>query len=72
MGGQTQLLAKPLVVVPRGKDGVDQADNIISQTGLPVYSTEMDIGVADDTQQATIMKDIVTPLWTNENVKGVT
>jgi endo-1,4-beta-xylanase len=47
-------------------------DKIISQTGLPVYITEMDIGVADDTQQAQIMKDIVTPLWANANVKGFT
>jgi endo-1,4-beta-xylanase len=46
--------------------------NIITQTGLPVYITEMDIGVADDTQQAQIMKDIVTPLWANDNVKGFT
>ncbi|HEX7508808.1 MAG TPA: endo-1,4-beta-xylanase [Polyangia bacterium] len=47
-------------------------DKIISQTGLPVHITEMDIGVADDTQQAQIMKDIVTPLWANANVKGMT
>jgi endo-1,4-beta-xylanase len=46
--------------------------NIITQTGLPVYITEMDIGVADDTQQAQIMKDIVTPLWNNAQVKGFT
>ena len=44
--------------------------NIISQTGLPVYITEMDIGIADDTQQSTIMKDVVTPFWANDNVKG--
>ncbi len=48
------------------------ANSIISQTGLPIYITEMDIGIADDTQQATIMKDVVTPLWSNDNVKGFT
>ncbi len=32
----------------------------------------MDIGVADDNQQATIMKDVVTPLWSNDSVKGFT
>jgi len=47
-------------------------NNIISQTGLPVYITEMDLGIADDTQQATTMKDLVTEFWTNENIKGVT
>jgi GH35 family endo-1,4-beta-xylanase len=34
--------------------------------------TEIDIGVADDNQQLKIMKDIVEPLWKNENVKGWT
>jgi endo-1,4-beta-xylanase len=47
-------------------------ENIISQTGLPVYITEMDIGVADDSQQLSIMKSIVEPLWANDNVKGFT
>jgi endo-1,4-beta-xylanase len=47
-------------------------DKIISQTGLPVYITEMDIGVADDSQQSQIMQDIVKPLWANDNVKGFT
>jgi endo-1,4-beta-xylanase len=47
-------------------------DKIISQTGLPIYITEMDIGKADDAQQAQIMKDVVTPLWANDNVKGFT
>jgi endo-1,4-beta-xylanase len=47
-------------------------NNIIKGTSLPVYITEMDIGVADDTQQATIMKDIVTELWNLDQVKGMT
>lgn len=47
-------------------------DKIITQTSLPVYITEMDIGVADDSQQSKIMQDIVKPLWENDNVKGFT
>jgi endo-1,4-beta-xylanase len=46
--------------------------DIVSQTGLPVYITELDIGVADDTQQATIMRDLVTTFWNNPNVLGIT
>jgi endo-1,4-beta-xylanase len=48
------------------------ADNIINATNLPMYITEMDIGVADDNQQASIMKDVVTSLWNKSNVKGFT
>jgi endo-1,4-beta-xylanase len=46
--------------------------NIISQTGLPVYITEMDVGEADDNTQLTKIKDVVTPLWANDQVKGMT
>jgi endo-1,4-beta-xylanase len=46
--------------------------NIITKTGLPVYITEMDIGKQDDAQQLQIMKDIVTPMWSDANVKGFT
>jgi endo-1,4-beta-xylanase len=47
-------------------------DNITSQTGLPVYITEMDVGEADDNTQMTKIKDVVTPLWANDQVKGIT
>lgn len=47
-------------------------DKIASSTGLPVYITEMDIGVADDNQQKTIMQDQITMYWNNDNVKGIT
>jgi endo-1,4-beta-xylanase len=47
-------------------------DNITSQTGLPVYITEMDVGEADDNTQMTKIKDVVTPLWANDKVKGIT
>jgi endo-1,4-beta-xylanase len=47
-------------------------DNITSQTGLPVYITEIDVGEADDNTQMTKIKDVVTPLWANDKVKGIT
>jgi len=47
-------------------------NNIISQTGVPVYITEMDVGEADDNTQMTKIKDVVTPLWANDQVKGIT
>ncbi len=47
-------------------------EKIISETGLPVYITEMDIGKADDNEQLSIMKGVVEPLWANEQVKGFT
>jgi endo-1,4-beta-xylanase len=47
-------------------------NNITSQTGLPVYVTEMDVGEADDNTQMTKIKDVVTPLWANDKVAGIT
>ena len=47
-------------------------NNITSQTGLPVYITEMDVGEADDNTQMTKIKDVVTPLWANDKVAGFT
>jgi len=47
-------------------------NNITSQTGLPVYVTEMDVGEADDNTQLTKIKDVVTPLWANDKVGGIT
>jgi endo-1,4-beta-xylanase len=43
-----------------------------TQTGLPVYITEMDLGIADDAQQAAVMKDLVTTFWNDPNVPGIT
>jgi endo-1,4-beta-xylanase len=45
---------------------------IIDQTGLPLHVTEMDIGIADDNQQATRMKEFVTWAWENPDIKGIT
>ena len=46
--------------------------DIASQTGLPLYVTELDIGVMDDSEQATIMQDLVTTFWNDPNVLGIT
>jgi endo-1,4-beta-xylanase len=45
---------------------------IISQTGLPVYITEMDFGISDDVKHATTMKDLVTMFWGDPMVPGIT
>jgi len=47
-------------------------DKITQQTGLPVYITEYDINVADDTRQMTIMRDQITMYWNDPNVRGIT
>lgn len=47
-------------------------DRITQQTGLPVYITEYDINVADDTQQMNIMRDQITMFWGDPNVRGIT
>ncbi len=47
-------------------------DKITQQTGLPVYITEYDINVADDTQQKNIMQDQFTMFWNDPNVNGIT
>ena len=47
-------------------------DKLSSSTGLPVYITEYDLNIADDTKQASVMKDQFTMFWQNNNVKGIT
>ena len=47
-------------------------DKLASSTGLPVYISEYDINVADDTQQKNIMQSQFTMFWMDPNVKGVT
>jgi endo-1,4-beta-xylanase len=46
--------------------------NIVSQTGLPVYITALDLGIHDDNQQATTLKDFVTTFWNDPSVPGIT
>jgi endo-1,4-beta-xylanase len=47
-------------------------DTIASQTGLPVYVTEFDIGIADDNRQKSKIQEHFTMFWNNTNVKGIT
>jgi endo-1,4-beta-xylanase len=47
-------------------------DDLATKTGLPVYITEYDINVADDTQQSQIMQSQFTMFWNETNVKGIT
>jgi endo-1,4-beta-xylanase len=47
-------------------------DKLASSTGLPVYISEYDINLADDTQQKNVMESQFTMFWTDDNVKGVT
>ncbi len=47
-------------------------DDLATQTGLPVYITEYDINVADDTQQSQIMQSQFTMFWNDTNVQGIT
>jgi endo-1,4-beta-xylanase len=44
----------------------------LAATGLPVYITEYDIGVADDNMQKAIMQDQITMYYNHPNVKGIT
>lgn len=67
VGAQSHDVAKVSTATVKGF-----IDKIASSTGLPVYITEMDIGVADDNQQKTIMQDQITMYWNNDNVKGIT
>jgi endo-1,4-beta-xylanase len=46
--------------------------DLISQTGLPVYISELDLPIADDVQQAATMKDLITTFWNDPNVPGIT
>ena len=47
-------------------------DKLASSTGLPVYISEYDIDLADDTQQKNVMQSQFTMFWNDDNVKGIT
>jgi endo-1,4-beta-xylanase len=47
-------------------------DKLTSSTGLPVYISEFDLNIADDTQQKNQFQSLFTMFWTDTNVKGVT
>jgi endo-1,4-beta-xylanase len=47
-------------------------DNIATQTSLPVFITEFDLSIADDSKQKAKMEEHFTMFWNDSNVKGVT
>lgn len=47
-------------------------DKLTAMTGLPVYITEYDINLADDTQQQMVMQSEFTMFWNDSNVRGIT
>jgi endo-1,4-beta-xylanase len=47
-------------------------DNITAKTGLPVYISEYDLNIADDTQQKNVMQSQFTMFWNDPNVAGIT
>jgi endo-1,4-beta-xylanase len=47
-------------------------DNLATMTGLPVYITEYDINLADDSQQQMVMQSEFPMFWNDGNVKGIT
>ena len=47
-------------------------EKIVSATGLPVYITQYDIGLADDELQKQQYQDHLTMFWENPSVRGVT
>jgi endo-1,4-beta-xylanase len=44
----------------------------LEATGLPVYITEYDINLADDTQQRNVMQSQFTMFYNDPNIKGIT
>jgi endo-1,4-beta-xylanase len=47
-------------------------DKLTSSTGLPVYISEYDINLSNDTQQRDVMESQFTMFWNDDNVKGIT
>jgi endo-1,4-beta-xylanase len=46
--------------------------NTLAQLGLPIYITEFDLHLADDTQQLNKYKELFPVIWEQSAVKGVT
>lgn len=44
----------------------------LAATGLPIYATEFDLNLANDAQQANVMRDLFTVFWEHPAVVGVT
>jgi endo-1,4-beta-xylanase len=47
-------------------------DQLASGAGLPVYITEYDINLADDTRQQQIMQSQISMFWNHSAVQGIT
>ena len=47
-------------------------DNITAKTSLPVYISEYDINIADDSKQKDVMQSQFTMMWNDKNVAGIT
>jgi endo-1,4-beta-xylanase len=47
-------------------------DKLTSSTGVPVFISEFDLNIADDTQQKKQFQSLFTMFWNDTNVKGVT
>jgi hypothetical protein len=46
--------------------------NTLAQLGLPIYITEFDLNLADDTQQLDKYKELFPVIWEHSAVKGMT
>lgn len=46
--------------------------NRLSATGLPIFITELDINIADDTNQSIRYQQLFPLFWTNPSVRGIT
>lgn len=44
----------------------------LAATGLPIYVTEFDLNLANDAQQANVMRDLFSVFWEHPSVVGVT
>ena len=44
----------------------------LTETGLPVYISELDVNFADDARQAIRMRDLFSTFWSNPSVLGIT
>ena len=44
----------------------------LAETGLPIYASEFDLNLANDAQQANVMRDLFSVFWDHPAVAGVT
>lgn len=53
-------------------NGIQNALDQIAETGLDIYITEFDLGIANDTQQLNKYQELFPVIWEHTSVKGVT